>query len=552
MVKTNAHLYFYIGLFLLFIFLLPYILLAENSYITIHDFLDQNIALFKCLKDNGVLLAFNGEIPNMSGLDRSILPFFNPLNIRMLCFQHLSMYQAVVVITIFCKSCAYCGMYLLLNKYFFSDSHKIYSVCLSLGFAFIPFYIDYVLSASGIPLLLYVFINLYHSNNKWWNYVIIAIYAFNSYLELSGFFVLALIAVCLFIIFIVSKKISKDVIYGMIIMCLIYVISNWGTLYSLFMSQSFISHRTEWTHDSSVLGDFISFVQILMFSQYHAGTVLAAPVLLVFTVMFFRYRKSYPLLDKVAILAGLVISGIFIGMMLRLLPIQIFARIQFDRFYFLYPTIVYLMIATIVSCCFRNGLRWLAIGMTLYGLFAGVIFDSEIRNNIRLLAGKEIKNPTFRQFYDVPLFTEIHKALGSCPNYCTKVVSVGMFPAVAEYNGFYTLDSYRVNYPVEYKHRFRKIIENELNKSESLRNYFDNWGSRCYIFSSELGTNYLFNKKDGKSISELDININELKKMGCQYIISAVNIRTIPDGLTHIGSFTTSESFYKIEVYKID
>ena len=35
-----------------------------------------------------------------------------------------------------------------------------------------------------------------------------------------------------------------------------------------------------------------------------------------------------------------------------------------------------------------------------------------------------------------------------------------------------------------------EIISGELNKDENLRKYFDNWGSRCYAFSSELKYDY--------------------------------------------------------------
>lgn len=35
--------------------------------------------------------------------------------------------------------------------------------------------------------------------------------------------------------------------------------------------------------------------------------------------------------------------------------------------------------------------------------------------------------------------------------------------------------------PLEYKHSFRKVIEEELAKAPETRAYFDEWGSRCYL-----------------------------------------------------------------------
>jgi hypothetical protein len=63
-----------------------------------------------------------------------------------------------------------------------------------------------------------------------------------------------------------------------------------------------------------------------------------------------------------------------------------------------------------------------------------------------------------------------------------RVVSIGLHPAVAQYNGLYTLDTYNNFYPLSYKHQFLNIIAPELNKNKSLKSYFDLWGGRCYIF----------------------------------------------------------------------
>ena len=175
--------------------------------------------------------------------------------------------------------------------------------------------------------------------------------------------------------------------------------------------------------------------------------------------------------------------------------------------------------------------------------------------NFKLIAGKTIEVPTFKQFYDTTLFDEIHKQISTQPNYKTKTISVGIYPCVAEYNGFWTLDAYRVNYPVEYKHKFRTLIAPELNKSESLRKSFDEWGSRCYVFSAMLekqGNQYLCGKKDNISIDKLEIDTVTLKDLDCDYVISAVNILNYQAlGLDYVDSFTTHQSYWSIKVYKV-
>ena len=104
--------------------------------------------------------------------------------------------------------------------------------------------------------------------------------------------------------------------------------------------------------------------------------------------------------------------------------------------------------------------------------------------------------PSFKQFYATAQFQEIEQYIGK-PQSSYRVASIGIHPSIAQYNGFYTLDTYNNFYPLAYKHQFRKIIASELDKNPTLKKYFDTWGGRCYIFVSELGKKYEF-KKDSK------------------------------------------------------
>ena len=65
-----------------------------------------------------------------------------------------------------------------------------------------------------------------------------------------------------------------------------------------------------------------------------------------------------------------------------------------------------------------------------------------------------------------------------------RIAHIGLNPAPALVYGFYTIDGYSNNYDLRYKKEFREIIENEIEQAKYLLDYFDNWGSRCYLFSS--------------------------------------------------------------------
>jgi hypothetical protein len=70
------------------------------------------------------------------------------------------------------------------------------------------------------------------------------------------------------------------------------------------------------------------------------------------------------------------------------------------------------------------------------------------------------QNPSFREFYDTKLFSGIKMHIGK-PAETYRVVSLGIFPRVASYNGFFCLDCYQNYYSLKYKHSFRDIIAKE-------------------------------------------------------------------------------------------
>ncbi|MEZ5335184.1 MAG: DUF6044 family protein [Methanolobus sp.] len=158
--------------------------------------------------------------------------------------------------------------------------------------------------------------------------------------------------------------------------------------------------------------------------------------------------------------------------------------------------------------------------------------------------------PTFNEFYSPELFSEIKHDTGeNIDEY--RVVSIGIHPAVAQYNGFYTLDSYQTNYPLKYKYQFRKLIDKELDKNEEIRYYFDGWGNRCYVFTARKKTNFFITKDKTTPIKTIEFNTSEFKNMGGKYIISAVELRNYQQNdLRLVNTFENDSSPWKIWLYE--
>ena len=132
-----------------------------------------------------------------------------------------------------------------------------------------------------------------------------------------------------------------------------------------------------------------------------------------------------------------------------------------------------------------------------------------------------------------------------------RVVSLGIHPSIAQYNGFYTLDGYLADYPLEYKHRFRKIIAAELALNAKHRAYFDNWGSRAYILPRE-NIGYLNKQGNTDVLKHLDLDVDAFKEMGGDYILSSVRIE--PTGNPQyelMRQFSDRDSAWDIYLYKV-
>lgn len=203
----------------------------------------------------------------------------------------------------------------------------------------------------------------------------------------------------------------------------------------------------------------------------------------------------------------------------------------------------------------KAGIKHCIILITLCAWGITVLLHSPLRPNLsKLLKGENYYALDWNAFFAEDIFSQINTAIGK-PQESYRVISVGIYPAAAAYNGFYCLDGYSNNYPLEYKHTFRQIMEGELKKNDYIRDFFDNWGNRCYITTAEQANYYTFEKKWNSVIYDLDLNIEKLKELNCKYIFSAAYLMNAEEkglSLLQEAPFETEKSWYHIYVYAIN
>ena len=141
----------------IFLYLSPFFLLGENSFVLIHDHLDGLHATIKILSQSDKIFSPSLDIfEQYMGAIRFSLG--NELDFTLLLFFLFEPFNAFVIDQILIRLIAFLGMYLLLNRYVFKSKEKPYSTAIAALYSILPFYPLVGLSVAGLPLIVYVFL----------------------------------------------------------------------------------------------------------------------------------------------------------------------------------------------------------------------------------------------------------------------------------------------------------------------------------------------------------------------------------------------------------
>lgn len=573
--------FYFAGLFISILSVLPFIVLQEKACFTIGDFLDDEVIILK-LNGKYFFTGIHTQVVEwLGGMHKASI---QPSGFLLIWpFYFLGSLRGIQIIYLYDVIMAYTGMYLLASKTVKNKYAFLTAVC-SFLFCFQPFYPQHGLSSLGFPLAIWAFWELAEKRRILLAYLAIAVFALSSSLIWSGYIIVG--GAFIFAIVLTVRhfrKEARNVWMGFGLLVILYLFVNKDTLYNVLFS-GVKSHRDDPGKIYFYRGFKESFVEIFKYGQFHvpsnhtyimAGCFVILGVAGIYLlVRKIRRKESDKALSHLWIMgASLWMSAVFIaafaafyvtetGYKLRshLGPLE---SIQLDRFYWGYPTLWYLelLICLVLALDMLKkylnrkvhtavmlvGTTGLLIVMSLY-----LIGKNEmLKVNLKQLCGKKVNNITYEQYYDHEVMDMVRDAIGK-PQSEYRVGCLGMAPAVATENGFYTIDGYCTNYDLNYKYEFRRIMGNEIDKSEELHYYYDNWGSRVYLFSAELGTNWNFGKTDEAVIMHWDIDTSVLKELNCEYILSAVEVLNAEEiGLTLQGCYETPDSYRVIRIYEV-
>ncbi|MCX6295669.1 MAG: DUF6044 family protein [Bacteroidetes bacterium] len=547
--QSKEKTYFKLSFLIIALYFLPYIILGKNSPLLILDNMDSNITWVKIILESGNLFSnpYTKIDQVLNGISNSSI--YGIYDFSLIWFKTCGIYWGYVINKFLMTIVGFIGMYYLLKKHFLpKDVYILIPFGVSLIFAFLPFW-SFTMSVCGLPLLLFAFLNLRNKTYHYSNWLIILLFPFYSSLILSGVFFMLIITLIFIYDAVRFRLFNYQVLLGIILMGCMYIISHFPLFYTFIFRSSIVSHRIEFQMLAlSFLDASQKAFKLFSEGQFHAQSLHTFIIIPVLFGSYLLYKAKSISRSYKFILIFILLTSMFYGFLDWSMIAQLNKKlmdtlpIQLQRLHFLHPIFWYILFAVSlykISTYFNAGKKIVMILLLIQFLY--------VVGNHELIANR--KGPSFNQFYAQKQFNEI-KTFINKPQNSYRVISVGIHPSIAQFNGFYTLDGYFPSYPLEYKHEFREIISPELDKSKKLKDYFDNWGSRCYAFSSETGLDFVDPKY--RRIQQLDYNFDAFKKMGGEYIISRAEIDLGNNTkLKLVKTFSKYDSYWKIYLYEV-
>jgi Protein of unknown function (DUF6044) len=542
------------AMLILALYLSPLFILQENAHIRVHDNLDSNIAWYRVLARSGEMFGgVQGVIPqiingmlsrNAFGTEFSIIVWLHYFFPTMIAY---GLSQALT------RFVAFFGMYLLLKKHLLpGEKWVIINIMASLAFALTPFWPSGMLSTLGMPLALWAFLNIRNGEGSIKDYVVLTLLPFYASIVLGFFFFLSAMGIFWLTDVIRKKRWNFPFLLSIIYMTFVFLLVEYRLVYS-FLFKGEPNSRDEYFHAELPLWRVIR----LTFKNYvfghthvmtvHTFVILPATLIAMYLVIskkLWKQEKIFVFLFGLNFILSLWYAFWFYEGWLPLTKkFHFMDTFNFARYHFLRPLVIYVSFALALKIISLQGFSWsrIAKGLAIMQIILLCGFNDEIIYRDK---------PTVKEFYAEDLFQEI-KEYVALPQEDYRVASIGIHPAIAQYNGFYTLDTYNNFYPLSYKHQFRKIIEKELEKNKTIKKYFDKWGGRCYIFTAQLGKKYMIKKDSKRHLKNLELNTNVFKEMGGRYIFSALPIDNAEQNQLSLERvFESKNSAWKIYLYK--
>jgi len=563
-----------LGATIIVLFMGSYWTRGADSTMKVFDNLDCHIAQTRVLARSGQAFSLDPQarldeiatgLP-LAGVDSG----WNVLTWLMML---LPPFPAYAVHELLVRLLAFLGMGLWLSRVWLRRSRPWLQWGSALCFALLPFYPAGGLSIAGVPLVALSFWFLRHRRWSWAVWVPLVVYPFFAKFALAGLFLLAMAGLYWLAAAVRERRLHLPLLGGIALVGLLFLLTQFHLLYTFFFAP-FPIFRDElvirgtplWGNLKDALANFTGDRTNVMNAQ---GLVILASAFLGLLLPWrrpdgWRSRTGRKL---ILLLLFLVATSLLWGLkdwtavtaLHRKWPLL--AAFDTTRFFWFNPLVWVLVLGLSLERLRR--FPWtrmlpvlLLAGQVLF-LFLGYNWSWRTRLN---LPNRQSYSLSFSAYYSEPLWQTLKQKMGGDPA-TFRVVHLGLAPAISQYNGLKTLDVYTDVYPLAYKHRFRRIMAEELAKDPALARVFDENAKRCYLLSAEMdgGSRRSYHFSRGVTaydpipdIRHLSLNTSALRELGCRFVLSARAIGNASElELQSLGAFEDPRSPWRVHLYRV-
>jgi len=501
-------------------------------YVETFDNMDSTIVWMKILANSGKIFAeANATVPQMmNGLPR--ISYGSEYNVLFWLYYFFSAETAYRINALLMHIVAFVSMALFLQRYILVrlSLYRHWIVAMSaLLYALLPLWPGAGLSTSLLPLYTLILLDIHFRRDHWLEWAgLLLLPLYSNFIFLYMFYIVFAFAGWAGLV-LWERRVDWRMLGGIVLMTVAFLAPEYRLLLAQVTGTGFVSHREEFdiyfNHDfmqayAMAVKFFLdgwmehqrSLMMPLMLPLVVTSLLLSlvkkqlsvfdsVVVLILFGAsMYFEvwkvlliHRYTFPLLLIFSLgVAWRTKTGRLLGFLLALQIVLAFYNgmcfydglaslkeyfdilntLNISRAAFVQPFIWYTAVAVSFLILAKK------IHFFPFVLAGAVVFQFYYSTVVRRFQGHEAyKLMTFESYYAPDLFSEVNRTIGRNQS-SYRVVSYGIEPAVTLYNGFYTVDGYSTNYPLQYKHAFRKVQENVLNGCREMRSFTTSGGAR--------------------------------------------------------------------------
>ena len=576
-------------------------LFHETFYVPVFDNLDSNVVLYKILAESGMIFAPNDAIiPNMmNGLPRS--SYGSEFDIILWLYYFFEPKTAYIINEVAIHLIAFFSMFIFLKSYVVK-TNKYYGLVPvyigSLYFALLPYWSGAGATIALLPLVTYALLNIKNNKSTKWDWFLLVVLPIYSDFILLYMFYIIMAGLYMIYDAIQYKKLNKAFFFALFLMGTMFLLREYRLVISMFFDPGFISHRSEFDifFTKPLLESYRGMHLFFLNGHIHHMPALQdkylLPIIILSMLILFKNRRlnnNESLLIWILILLSfvdtiwqtLLVQKYSIPILMLFISIFIYKSKSYKIIGFLLLFLIFLSIFAAFN--FYDGFKILLeffpilkslnlsraafISSFLWGIlisFSTIIFFLRIRFSIVFVllflilqtiysynrnyyqVHKIQGYASFKDYYAIDLFKKLKQEL---PISYTdnKFVAYSLEPAVLLYNSLHTVDGYCANYPLQYKHKFRKVIASYLDQnttvSNAARKLYDKWGGKVYLLD--------FYKKDTVR-KKISFNTSMLCNLNTNYLLSSIRLTHMMNKkMTLIKYLKGTKSSWDIYVYKL-